>query len=536
MKQARTRDPTDAAYFQELINLFRQVLKTDELGLTFVPQEGEKAGHTTTVSAEGGSSSARDIAHNYCKQLLDHSNLQSKPPSKQLESLKFISLEGQFKTPIGYLWHSVANLELAHIDYLIQSILQAIETSKKSHFHDVFTQSIEKFTSDELYNNITGAIRKGLYCDDVIIWERRRNMLVSVDRPGMDLTIRGSIAGTAIANSFSRFDDIRNVDKSKIQHYDYIFENGINSAFFFSLNVSSDGDNTPDAVIGVFYCRPYGTTEIDLELCHYAISYYELLWKQQNELERLRKQSFEFEEIKPFYRDAIRSLVDFHDLTAIYFGISSALSDIQILAHNREDILTPAKTASLRMKQFRNLLQKNSNALTAAPAFYEIISATENESTQLVNLRNLFNQELDKIEDEARQNRTKLERNYQLKFTSAVVNKNDYVRVTTNLLTNALRATNRRGRGGGVISATIALGENGKILITVEDNGPGIPSEDLAKIFDVHFTTHSNEGGKGLGLAIVKAIAKKHGGKPFVQSIWGKGAEISVALEYEDTI
>ncbi|MDE1769578.1 MAG: HAMP domain-containing histidine kinase, partial [Thaumarchaeota archaeon] len=60
------------------------------------------------------------------------------------------------------------------------------------------------------------------------------------------------------------------------------------------------------------------------------------------------------------------------------------------------------------------------------------------------------------------------------------------------------------------------------LLFTVEDNGPGIKSEDLEKIFDKFFKSGIKSdrkyGGSGLGLAICKSIVEEHGGKIWVDS------------------
>ena len=67
-------------------------------------------------------------------------------------------------------------------------------------------------------------------------------------------------------------------------------------------------------------------------------------------------------------------------------------------------------------------------------------------------------------------------------------------------------------------------------VITVSDDGPGIPAELLPRIFDPFFTTKDVGEGSGLGLSIVHGIIERHGGKISVDSEPGHGARFTVRL------
>jgi two-component system OmpR family sensor kinase len=89
-----------------------------------------------------------------------------------------------------------------------------------------------------------------------------------------------------------------------------------------------------------------------------------------------------------------------------------------------------------------------------------------------------------------------------------------------NILDNALRHTPR----GGKIDISIRCGNDGATL-TIKDTGPGIPPEDLDRIFEPFFrgTRHLGEG-SGLGLSIVKRIVDHLGGTVTVQNVASIGA------------
>jgi len=73
-------------------------------------------------------------------------------------------------------------------------------------------------------------------------------------------------------------------------------------------------------------------------------------------------------------------------------------------------------------------------------------------------------------------------------------------------------------------------GDPNFVLVTVKDNGPGIPKEIQEKIWVSFFTTKSGSGGTGLGLSSVMQIVNQHGGKIMLESEVGKGAMFSVRL------
>jgi len=68
------------------------------------------------------------------------------------------------------------------------------------------------------------------------------------------------------------------------------------------------------------------------------------------------------------------------------------------------------------------------------------------------------------------------------------------------------------------------------VRLSVRDNGPGIPSTLLPKIFEPYFTTKTSQQGTGLGLNIVQRLVKEAGGALHVRSRVGDGTTFSVYL------
>jgi signal transduction histidine kinase len=115
----------------------------------------------------------------------------------------------------------------------------------------------------------------------------------------------------------------------------------------------------------------------------------------------------------------------------------------------------------------------------------------------------------------------------------------DIGRVILNLMTNAFYAVDEKKKahhlsyGGTEYVPTVSVGTkktNGKIKISVSDNGNGIPENILDKIFQPFFTTKPTGQGTGLGLSLAYDIVKAHGGEIKVKTKEGEGTEFIIYL------
>jgi diguanylate cyclase (GGDEF)-like protein/PAS domain S-box-containing protein len=122
------------------------------------------------------------------------------------------------------------------------------------------------------------------------------------------------------------------------------------------------------------------------------------------------------------------------------------------------------------------------------------------------------------------------------------------VQVLTNLVGNALKFTPEKGTVTLSVrrrppeppdriapaDADSTLSGEGSLLVSVRDTGPGIPEDDVARVFDKFYQTdHSmtrKTGGTGLGLPICKEIVTRHGGQIWAESRVGEGSTFSFEL------
>jgi signal transduction histidine kinase len=106
-----------------------------------------------------------------------------------------------------------------------------------------------------------------------------------------------------------------------------------------------------------------------------------------------------------------------------------------------------------------------------------------------------------------------------------------FERAVANLLDNALKFC-----PPGSTVTLAAAAKDGKVEVSVADDGPGIAAADLPQLFDRFYQSRSTvapataDGGRGLGLAIVKRIAELHGGDVAIESAVGRGTRVVLTV------
>ena len=112
----------------------------------------------------------------------------------------------------------------------------------------------------------------------------------------------------------------------------------------------------------------------------------------------------------------------------------------------------------------------------------------------------------------------------------------DMGRVLLNLYNNAFYAVaDKKKQAGDGFTPTVTVStrnEGSRVVISVKDNGNGIPSALRDKILQPFFTTKPTGQGTGLGLSISYDIVKSHGGELKIESTEGEGAEFLVILPF----
>ncbi len=111
--------------------------------------------------------------------------------------------------------------------------------------------------------------------------------------------------------------------------------------------------------------------------------------------------------------------------------------------------------------------------------------------------------------------------------STAVVGHRELIRMALgNLLGNALK----HAGATAAIVVSVAPTPDGRVAVTVADDGAGMPPEVQASAFEPFVRAKPEGDGFGLGLAVVKAILRGHGTEPVLASALGGGTRISFSL------
>ncbi|MEH7096441.1 cell wall metabolism sensor histidine kinase WalK [Neobacillus vireti] len=150
-----------------------------------------------------------------------------------------------------------------------------------------------------------------------------------------------------------------------------------------------------------------------------------------------------------------------------------------------------------------------------------------------VNFVDFYNNIIDRFEMSKEQNVTfKRKLPKQAIFVEVDEDEDKMTQVLYNIISNALKYSPE----GGQVTFSIKEKED-KIIVSVSDQGVGIPKENIGKIFDQFYRVDKARtrklGGTGLGLAIAQEMVKAHGGSIWATSEEGKGTKISFSLPYE---
>jgi signal transduction histidine kinase len=105
--------------------------------------------------------------------------------------------------------------------------------------------------------------------------------------------------------------------------------------------------------------------------------------------------------------------------------------------------------------------------------------------------------------------------------------------ILVNVLTNAIRHT----PAGSEITLELVHGDGGAVL-TIDDEGPGVPADEMERIFDIYYTTAGQEGtgvGSGIGLPLSRRLARLLGGELYAAPRPGAGARFVLKLPLAET-
>lgn len=164
-----------------------------------------------------------------------------------------------------------------------------------------------------------------------------------------------------------------------------------------------------------------------------------------------------------------------------------------------------------------------------------IDNATSHLDIELINFTAFITfilNRFDKIRAQDEEKKYEIVRDYPINSVWIEIDTDKMTQVIDNILNNAIKYS----PDGGKITVSMKTTDD-QMILSISDQGLGIPKEDLPKIFDRFYRVDKArsraQGGTGLGLAIAKEIVKQHNGFIWAKSEYGKGSTFTIVLPYD---
>ena len=237
------------------------------------------------------------------------------------------------------------------------------------------------------------------------------------------------------------------------------------------------------------------------------------------------------------------TILVFHDLTRLkqlertredfVANVSHELrTPLSLIKGYVETLLDGARNNPEVAERFLKIIERNAERLDLLIQDLLTISALESGRMQLnlqpVELHLLVEKVLTDLQAKAKNKNVSLAN--ELAELTASADASRLEQVLANLIDNAVKY----GRAQGLVRVGGKKLADGKLEIFVQDDGPGIPSEALDRVFERFYRVDKarsrDQGGTGLGLSIVKHIVHSHGGEVWAKSELGKGATFFFTL------
>ena len=164
-----------------------------------------------------------------------------------------------------------------------------------------------------------------------------------------------------------------------------------------------------------------------------------------------------------------------------------------------------------------------------------IDNATSHLDVELINFTAFITfilNRFDQIRGQDEEKKYELVRDYPITSVWIEIDTDKMTQVIDNILNNAIKYS----PDGGKITVTMKTTDD-QMILSISDQGLGIPKQDLPRIFDrfyrVDRARSRAQGGTGLGLSIAKEIIKQHKGFIWAKSEYGKGSTFTIVLPYD---
>jgi len=417
-----------------------------------------------------------------------------------------------------------------NIDEILAIIERALEKNELKALLEVYEAGKVVFSSlklNELLPSMAGLSLKIIKADDVSIMLLNPDGKLSVAaaagleddaRKDTRLILGERIAGKVAVNKeavvingpvdkdprFSDIDSLREIRSAIV--FPLVMEG--TTLGVLNANRTSRGDpfTQADLRYATVFCNQIS------QAIHNAKLYHELDAKMR-EIQRMQDQLVEAEKLSAIGKLAAGVAHEINNpLTGIMCFAELLLTDKGLSAQQREDMESILQQSQRCRRIVQNLLQ---------------FSRRKKGETGPVDTATLVEAVLQLSKYDLTKANIEVEKNFPADLPAIQGDFSQLEQVFLNLLTNARQALEGRKNARLRIGASE---ETGRVVIRFEDNGCGIPKENLARIFDPFFTTKMVGQGTGLGLSISYGIIQQHNGTIKVESKTDAGTTFIIVL------
>lgn len=240
-----------------------------------------------------------------------------------------------------------------------------------------------------------------------------------------------------------------------------------------------------------------------------------------NDITQLKKTTIELDERNESLMRINADLDHFihmvsHDLLEPLNNIESSISLMNEVNTSNAELMQFTNIINLSIRNFRSLIANISN-----------IATLENNLSELetIDINEILNNIEWSLENKIRSSQAIINRKLEVK--ELYFSKRNLRSILYNIISNALKFT----RETPPIVTINTKREGNNIVLSVEDNGIGIPKDELEKIFTIYGRLNLNIEGNGVGLYLARKIVNASGGELLVESEPGKGSNFTIRLK-----
>lgn len=511
-------------------------LGPEEWGVIFVPQFGTYAGGYQTHSANESKRENR-INNQIVKAMETPEPEKAFHRIEAIYGIKTVPVEKNFTSPIGVIWYSASGPDFAALNQiqLVADLISVIVLNDK--YNIAFKLLAEDDWSDvsqyhKTFQKVAERCREAIHCADVTIWLKSSNdLLKSVGTTStgkIDMHIGNGLAGNiffhddpVIVNRLTDRSEVEMYSPKGVAHEDVVKRKRWRSACFVPLRIGDERIG----VTAVYSKRFMGINNVDKAI---AVAFCQKLctsYTQVNKLIELQNMEKKLHAIAPTISASLVSMAQVHDAKNILNFLQSEIGKIT-KRNEREKESVNYKSGALsatyvtRLQKILKRIGDHTQATTDRREKHDI--------SEIVG--EIF---------EFASKSTDVEIRFLNKIPKGTIIKCDGIaieRLVTNIVANSVYFLEDDLKPGSKkIEAKLEGRDRNFVHVTITDNGIGMTTQSIERLFEYTFTTKPNEG-MGFGLAISNQIVLAHGGDLIFESELGEWTKASILLPVEGRV